>query len=364
MKNPIKYVLALLLSIAPATSVNLAYATHNQLTRPASTLNFSQLDMINIHDGWAIANYSLWITHNGGRSWRNVSPVTFPREGYTLTQYLNAQTAWVIIEPPFRYPKNPLPAMLYITNDGGLKWSKHELVAEQPIYYPSNFEVLSQTSVWLTAYTQFPDTMQAPPMQILKWEHDKFNKITSLSPNSHMKWIRFINEQVGFMAGNSLYQTRNSGKNWSIVKLPILNQSQGDISFPFPPFFFHSQYGILPAIIGQVNRGVKCILYITNNGGLTWKKASYLPVQALGFGLNFLNERDGWMWSPKSSYLYHTVNGGQTWTKEVTSHSFENITILQFVTNRVGYAINIDKSGTSGQIIKTSDGGTHWEQIL
>lgn len=336
------------------------FKNQNKTMQTASKLNFTKLHMINSFDGWAIANQLLWITHNGGISWRNVSPASFPRDGNTLTQSINAKTAWVIVEPPFQYPKMPLPSSLYITNDGGLKWDKKELSADQPVYYPGNLDVLSEKSAWLTAYVRFPDTMQTPPLQLLEWKRGKFNEIASMSSDQHWKWIQFINDQTGFMASNTLYQTRNGGKNWSIVKLPGLSQYQENIAYPFAPFFFHRQYGILVATISQVViRGERNTLYFSTNGGLNWIKKGRFPIQSFNFGVYFLNRQYGWAWNPENGYLYHTANRGQSWVKEFTNLSFKNISNLQFVSIHIGYAIEINKEGV-GQLIKTTTEGVIW----
>jgi len=95
------------------------------------------------------------------------------------------------------------------------------------------------------------------------------------------------------------------------------------------------------------------IIYHSSDGGATWtKQQSGIKDAVLVDGI-FLDNREGWVAGMFGTVL-HTDNGGGTWTKQTTGtqrHLFD----VSFVDRQYGWAI-----GEWGTIIHTTDGGTTW----
>jgi photosystem II stability/assembly factor-like uncharacterized protein len=106
--------------------------------------------------------------------------------------------------------------------------------------------------------------------------------------------------------------------------------------------------------------GLNGQLYHSKNGGSTW--TSRQRSTGLDFSsIFFLNEQRGWLGS-KSGQLLHTSDGGATWEpidfgSEGNIPAFQSyITDIGFVDEMHGYVV------FSGVILETKDGGKTWVQ--
>jgi photosystem II stability/assembly factor-like uncharacterized protein len=108
-------------------------------------------------------------------------------------------------------------------------------------------------------------------------------------------------------------------------------------------------------------------VYRTDNGGIQWEVVTPPGVNA-NFSVFFLDAQNGWMLagSPQDlseSNLYHTADGGQSWTSSPAPFGMGRI---QFLDEQNGWAMaNIDcGAGSCGlDIFKTTDGGQSWNRV-
>jgi photosystem II stability/assembly factor-like uncharacterized protein len=114
-------------------------------------------------------------------------------------------------------------------------------------------------------------------------------------------------------------------------------------------------------------------LLITEDGGRTWFEATppdlaSLPSGYITFGIRpfFLDEATAWFTpaSDGSGVLYHTQDGGDTWTS--TTLPFDNAS-YDFLDINVGYAL-VDLGAGAGShyvaVYRTLDGGTSWTMVF
>lgn len=108
------------------------------------------------------------------------------------------------------------------------------------------------------------------------------------------------------------------------------------------------------------------IVFKTNDGGSRWVRQvaqTEIPLTSIFF----LDSRNGWiagggtrgvdlrdLMNPDETFLLSTHDGGQTW-KRVPG---VNVLEMQFTSNQDGWA-----AGNYGNILKTSDGGEHWQPV-
>ena len=135
-----------------------------------------------------------------------------------------------------------------------------------------------------------------------------------------------------------VYKTEDGGYSWS----------QLDLYSGFTPcdiIFYDDSYGV---IIG-VNELNKSMILLTYDGGQTWETKSFEANLSVIF---LLDKQLGYALGDK---LYKTTDSGQTWTE--IDLGFNNYYGINFFDKNTGL-ITADNS-----ILKTIDGGNHWNTI-
>jgi len=70
----------------------------------------------------------------------------------------------------------------------------------------------------------------------------------------------------------------------------------------------------------------------------------------------FIDELEGW--SVGQSKIYHTKNGGTTWTEQLALSGTKYLRSIEFATNKIGFCGSLDST-----LYKTTDGGETWIDI-
>ncbi len=145
------------------------------------------------------------------------------------------------------------------------------------------------------------------------------------------------------------------------------------------------QYGFIGAIqflntnIGYVGGGCyftfdECpgnTVYKTEDGGQTWSRTGNLnPNNNLGFGIVIdLEVLDEQRVLALTEYygLHYSKDGGQSWEIVLEDNAANNFERLQFVDDRVGFAVArgfLPDDGNFSLIYKTEDGGENWTPVF
>jgi photosystem II stability/assembly factor-like uncharacterized protein len=191
--------------------------------------------------------------------------------------------------------------------------------------------------------------------------------------------VDFISESVGFLGGclNSgglnpdLPETRDGGKTWDTVRLPVAVGSQ----FTFgDPVFFDQNRGIIH-ITAQIFQGntesPSDYLATTDDGGLTWRALPPLTLPGYAQTFDFVDPNhffvllsDG---KGASESIYKTVDGGATWSLSSGNllPLYQTYPEVMFVDAQHGF---IDEPGQQiGQgpssFLATTDGGRTWRDM-
>lgn len=165
-----------------------------------------------------------------------------------------------------------------------------------------------------------------------------------------------------------LERTTDSGRTWQTrTHLQRSDLAQTD--------FVSAQAGWM---IQAPNSSMSGLLDRTSNGGKTWVDVDpSLPATSGGYVMDFLNLNDGWLavvsqgaTIEQMKTLYHTTNGGTSWTQVAASPSFGEsgvqaalplagyLSVVDFVNSHVGYMYLV-RNG----LFRTTDGGGHWTKL-
>jgi photosystem II stability/assembly factor-like uncharacterized protein len=161
------------------------------------------------------------------------------------------------------------------------------------------------------------------------------------------KRVKFLNLNTGFVGGsiiiNSLYyilKTTNAGLNWFYINAPFQSTYQDDMSIL-------NEDTIWTVMSESLTGGV----FHTTNGGVSW-------TQQLNLGslnpdhIYMFNSRIGFIGEYGGPYLRKTIDGGITWFI-IDSGGFNGFMDMYFIDSLTGWrAISFMK--------KTTDGGLSW----
>lgn len=275
-------------------------------------------------DGWAVGQYHILHTNNGGETWEEQSINGQIERDIQACYFFNADSGFITQS-----------GKLYFTADAGLSWIEIDL---------------GDNSSW-------------------------------------SKKIDFEDDKTGWMGGaGQLLITEDGGMSWSLL-------------FEAPSGTYIRDFHFVNSLEGWVVGGGKLVMH-TIDGGINWNWQSHDTDNAVGvsfWSVYFLNDTTGWIlgdrglfskynyidehWDFKFSILdgwladlyfmdenvgfatsvndiYKTSNGGNTWSK-IFSIGGEMFKKFEFLSQKIGFAL-----GTRKSVIKTTDYGITWEEVL
>jgi photosystem II stability/assembly factor-like uncharacterized protein len=214
-----------------------------------------------------------------------------------------------------------------------------------------------------------------------------YNTIANYSWND----MFFINDNTGYMTGNSYYtkdaiaKTTNGGVNWVIQEDSIKN-TLNDIRFYNSNTGFASgMYGLLLTTTnggtnwnyyssgftdnvtdmyfaseqtGYISTSYNKQIFRTTNGCISWDTVFTAPENISS--INFLNSSTGYLAGGSnyySGFIYKTTNGCLSWTPQIY-FQYQPIRKIRFLNDQDGYALM-----DGGKILKTTNGGNNWDSI-
>ena len=157
--------------------------------------------------------------------------------------------------------------------------------------------------------------------------------------------VHFINQYTGWACGNGcILKTTNSGTNWVIQNIPIINVYLTGI---------HPLDSNLVYCVGDFETFLK-----TTNGGINWivlRSGSYGNSPSF-HGVFFINPNTGWICG-QGYYVFRTTNSGIS--LDDSSYVFwGNLWDMYFKDASTGVMC-----GEGAGIFKTTNGGTNWVNI-
>jgi photosystem II stability/assembly factor-like uncharacterized protein len=244
-------------------------------TLPDCSPGVDSLSFANATLGFAIAasEYQpsptvLYVTHDGGRSWRQVGRVPF---GGSIT-FTSAHSGWGIAPDGSRYLNRgdtAKGATLYHTTDGGRTWRESQICRSTP-----RNAVSCQTPTFFGTRTGY---------------------VPAIVLNNKTKRWRIV-----------VYATTDDGRSWSTRELPddkaarryATTYASAPFSAPDPKHLF--------ILLGSD-------LYKSTDGGTHWT-SSPVPGFSDAAAVDFASGSYGWALEPDQRFEY-TTDGGRHWQR-------------------------------------------------
>jgi photosystem II stability/assembly factor-like uncharacterized protein len=339
--------------------------------KPAGGFNMLlSLHMIDASTGWALTEHAVLYTTDGGVVWKNVTPPGAALMRNSIADFRTASIASIATPRP-----DGASTQVLHSADGGQTWQQATI--QMP--FPRQISFVDAQHGWLLAAVRPPDGA-AEPVSVFRtadggktWSNVSTALFSDATPPGRLPYggqktgMRFLDSSTGWITGTVplanlawLYITHDGGSTWQqqvLLMPPGVPRARLTV---LAPTFSSVNDGILPVIFSDVttDSAIATAIYTTHDGGKTWR--STVPVPAALPLLSFADMQHGW--ATDGTVLYSTDNGGDHWMKLFPNKSFKNIAQLDFISDKVGWAISSTAS-TSSTLLKTVDGGRTWTTI-
>ena len=350
----------------------------------ASNLSFVAFHMTSASTGWGVTAPRVLRTADSGRTWLDTTPAGLAGAGLTPSQsglplasfsFPGRDASWVAVPSAGR-------VRIFHTADDGTSWrtavvTPGTLTGVSPADVPMvlGLDALDSRHGWLLV-SDIGVSAGSEDVELYRtvdggtaWTVAASVTGKHLSPGGvspsgiplggDKTGVGFVSTQRGWLTGYGtqpgiwLYETENGGRAWRATTLPTPPGYPATGQYPatLPPVFI-GEWGVLPA--QWVNA---TIFYTTSDGGLHWSPTA--PVPSPGG-----DQLSGWSW-PNSSHgfavtaatLCATSNGGRSWRCATRPASLKGITEVQYVSDRLGWAIADDR------LLVTTNAGATWTHI-
>jgi photosystem II stability/assembly factor-like uncharacterized protein len=163
----------------------------------------------------------------------------------------------------------------------------------------------------------------------------------------------FLSPEVGWVVGESIYHTRDGGRNWEAISRIPRGDAQRQRNMRVAPtiadfipalWFTDPENGFMARLDGDV--------YRTSDSGRNWKLIWSVDKRITD--IFFIDEQYGWIVGD-GGFIARTSDGGRTWLPAAppTTH---DLTSIFFLDRQKGWAV-----GSNSTILFTIDGGVAWK---
>ncbi len=173
--------------------------------------------------------------------------------------------------------------------------------------------------------------------------------ISVISNDPFLIDIFFLNSNTGWAAGDGgIFKTTDGGTTWNqqngpanLTKVFFINASKG--------WAVGGIDGTAP-VLGQI--------FLTSDGGQNWTEEKNSGSWSRFYGVQFIDENNGWAYTESNGLLIHCSDGGYGWQPQMSYGTSFSIKSFFFIDSNTGFVGGND--GQSGSLLKTTDGGATW----
>lgn len=323
---------------------------------------------------WAINGRGIWLTTNGGRTWRRSVPRDIAAAGIAVAsppdiQFVNKRDGWM--SAPLAFDRRELSKGLHHwevdwTSDGGRTWHVSTPPGCLRVCYEGGLSFLDARHGFLLAAVS--GSVQTPNKLFRTDDGGRTWQLVSRPLVGGP--ITFVNEEEGFAGGPgqtviglyqgppilTLYRTSDGGRTWSKY------DPAGSGSFVEPPYGALGREVLVaengPNRDGGLNLAPAAV-YLSHDGGRHWsgRAVPFGPAVAVSFSAA---SPSVWAWSSQQD-LFVTEHAGNGWREVVLRGLPRNARLrkIVFTSRRVGWGLFYG-FGLHDNLFRTTDGGLHW----
>ncbi len=338
-------------------------------------LTITKIWMADAATGWGLGYQTQGEMHvlrtaDGGATWTDASP---PAGAFPLARavalFRDAQDAWVA------YPAEMgQPPAVWLTSDGGASWREVSLSPdpEAEMFSPAFFAADGETG-WLlvsvgagmqheysdlylthdggSTWTLIADPFSEPAQPLMGLQH------TGMAFRGDTGWVT---KENGVMDGVAFVSTADGGVTWENPAFPA--PLSAAMCSTYAPLLFGPQQGVFLTVCWDYQDDTQQAFFSRmDNGQVAFTALPsvvdslvfFTPQQGLALGCRDWSAPD-----PLQCDILSTQDGGQTWT-QVKTVNWDGEFFFLDVLN--GWAVA--RNGTQSALVRTVNGGATW-QIL
>jgi photosystem II stability/assembly factor-like uncharacterized protein len=301
---------------------------------------------------WAINGLGMWLTADGGRTWRTSAPKHVREMGDLIARveqvdFLDRRDGWLfaVDVKGGLHPAYARHAELDWTSDGGRTWHW-----TMPRGCCGDVSFLTPRRGFFLGASRLLSTTDGGR----SW------KPVARTP---FRWgvPTFVDARhgVAVVGKGRLFSTSDGGKRWVSVHVPL---SEGVL----PNVARFGNRLVVPAeIVGPPT--TRLVVYVSDDGGVTWQAHPapkwWVPVIGSSDPSEFSAASSSVWYAVGWRKLAVTTNGGRTWrlVKVADLPARWTISAIDFTSPLVGWAVFQHASPPNESVLmRTTDGGVHW----
>lgn len=344
----------------------LGYHNASNASRPATVTTqhnlpvLLTLDMRSVQQGWALSSKGdIYWTTNGGRAWQltqqtGISPST------PHTVWLSGnwhRTSWIVL-----WHRGSRVVRLWTTRDAGQRWNA--LDTTLPASASINAESLMMSLSWFdrqgTMVLVTPNHNPSVGIWQLHPDHHSWQPVKTVFDFAHVSGMQFLSPSTGYAVGflpmanaSPLWATHNGGRTWDVESLSRTIQEKGWQLQLTTPIVTGTMLAIPELWLGS--RPAQMSFALRTSTG--WTQTSLVPASTR---VAWANSQDAWVLTPEQ--LWMTQNGGSTWRSTVAPFLSQTVMGIDFVNGTTGWVWSIHKNHTI--LWATDNAGASWQRLV
>lgn len=244
---------------------------------------------------------------------------------------------------------------VFITDSGGISWTK---ISELQDFIGANqIEFVNQNDGWIMESLAISRTTDGG----ITWRPTLSTSTPGVLGQPSSFFAIDANTLVSSGNAGQVYLTRDGGETWKLQTPLAGNVTFSDVWFKDPKHGWLTGYAVLVA--GKSLRG---LLFETTDGGESWQETVLPDSQILPTSVCFVGD-EGWLAGTRrlvsesvklEGVLLHTIDAGKHWTPVQLDSTDEYLGEVRFSDKDEGWLVGRDN------LYHTEDGGKTWKRVL
>jgi photosystem II stability/assembly factor-like uncharacterized protein len=341
-----------------------------EIERGAAQAPIGESGLVAPNMGWGMNGIGLWLTLDGGRTWRTITPPNVRAAGDAVAriiqiQFVDPHHGWISaadIPGDVVLANGSLRHMaIDLTTDGGKTW--------RSVIPPGCVTCGGAQLSFLDAHRGFALLSATPEPKLYATTGGGATwRLIGNPPFDGT--IRFVDRKHAFAVSTGaglVYETSNGGRTWYVVQLvsPPALQRFAKAGVPQP---FGKKTVVVPVRFrNPKSNAQRLIVYVTTDGGMTWSPrpapaAANLRAYSFGggFGIPFsAASANDWILFVGQT-IYETTSAGRKWSRVHVRYAPKPPAIwdVDFTSRLAGWAIFGTRNGPA--LVRTVNGGRDW----
>lgn len=286
---------------------------------------FEQAHFINADTGFVTSSHQARVhrTLDGGKTWDEISPTIYGYDNVTDLQFINKLTGYMAIT----FTSAGSQGIIVKTKDGGLTWKDEWHAKYQGELFTKIF-YLNEGKGFAIRYDKLYVTLDSSKT---------WTPIFTTSNNDWFTSICFVNDQKGFLTGEQglLYQTNDGGQTWQ--QAPYVD------SYP-------NEYKWIKFLNEKVGYLYDGYIFKTYDGGASWHKDGEAS-SGLWKSLEFVGDSTAIVYGAQGNILSSSVKGAGADSLQLVSNMGCSATVSANI-----YSVFSEIDSTSFELTNNANG--------